>query len=259
MTATPQSDVGGARALACVFAHPDDETFSSAATLAGYAAAGVACTVLCATDGDAGRNSGVPVGSREELGRVRRAELHQAAGILGVRHVRSLGLPDGGLPRVDADALVGDMVRFLREQRPQVVITFGPEGGPNSHRDHRVISRLATAAFFLAGLPDAWPDQLEGGALAPHTARRLYYISWDPPAPAAGGNPGGPPHAVPLTARIDARPWADTKRGAFEAHRSQLSLRDTFEALAMTGSECYALAAGEPQPHRVVEDLFAGL
>lgn len=241
-------------ALACIFAHPDDETFSSAATLAGYAARGVACSLLCATDGDAGRSSGVAVGSREELGRARRAELHRAAALLGVSSIRSLGLPDGGLPRVDAEALLCEIVRFLREQRPRVVVTFGPEGGPNAHRDHRVISRLATAAFFLAGLPSAWPDQLDGGALAPHAARRLYYVSWQPPAP-----DDGVPHAVPLTARIDARRWAGTKRAAFDTHRTQLTLRDTFESVAMTASEDYALAAGEPQPRPIVEDLFEGL
>ncbi|MHB1223388.1 MAG: PIG-L deacetylase family protein [Gemmatimonadaceae bacterium] len=254
MTDSMPPNRDGARALACVFAHPDDEAFSSAATLAGYAAAGVVCSLLCATDGDAGRNSGVAVGSREELGRVRRAELHEAAALLGVRSIRSLGLADGGLPRVDAEALLGEIVRFLREQRPQVVITFGPEGGPNAHRDHRVISRLTTAAFFLAGAPSAWPDQLDGGALAPYAARRLYYVSWDPPAPG-----DGVPHAVPLTARMDARRWSDTKRAAFQAHRTQRSLSDTFERLAMTDGEGYALAAGEPQPRPLVEDLFEGL
>lgn len=242
------------RALAAVFAHPDDETFAAGATLARYAADGIRCELLCATDGDAGRSSDVRVTSREELGRLRRAELHDAARHLGVARVHTLGLPDGALGAGDQDALVGEIVRFLREARPQVVVTFGPEGAPNAHRDHRAISRAATAAFFLAGLPTAFADQLEG-RLAAHAPLRLYYTSWEPPT--ADGAIRH--HAVPLTARLDARPWNDAKRAAFELHRTQHALRERFEALAMTHHEAFALAAGAPQPTPVVDDLFAGL
>lgn len=242
------------RALAAVLAHPDDETFACGAALARYAAEGVRCDLLCATDGDAGRSSDVRVGSREELGRLRRAELHDAARGLGVQRVHTLGLPDGALGAGDQDALVGEVVRFLRETRPQVVVTFGPEGAPNAHRDHRAISRAATAAFFLAGLPTAFAEQLDGG-LVPHAPRRLYYASWEPPTPESTVRH----HAVPLTARLDARPWNDAKRAAFELHRTQHTLREKFEALAMTDHEAFALAAGEPQPASIVGDLFAGL
>lgn len=240
--------------LAAVFAHPDDETFAAGVALARYAAEGVACALLCATDGDAGRSSDVAVDSREALGRLRRAELHDAARVLGVRHVTALGLPDGALGAGDQDALVGAVVRFLRETRPQVVLTFGPEGAPNAHRDHRAISRAATAAFFLAGLPTAFAEHGDAG-LAAHAPRRLYYASWEPPG-------SGTPielHAVPLTARLDGGPWNAVKRRAFEAHRTQHSLREKFEALAMTNAEAFAFAAGAPQPRAIVDDLFAGL
>lgn len=243
-----------ALALAAIFAHPDDETYSMGAALARYAAAGVACTLLCATDGDAGRASGVTFASRAELGAARRAELHAAARVLGVRDVRSLGLGDGMLPKADADALTGEVVRFLRTHRPQIVVTFGPEGAPNAHRDHRAISRAATAAFFLAGLGTAFADQIDDG-LAPHAPARLYYASWEPPR--VGG--AIDVEAVPLTARLDARPWNATKVRAFEAHRTQHELRDRFLATALTDAECFALAAGVPQPVPVVDDLFAGL
>ena len=243
-----------ARSLAAIFAHPDDETFSMGAALARYAAAGVPCTLLCATDGDAGRASGVPVASRAELGAARRAELHAAARILGLRDVRSLGLGDGVLPAADADALTGEIVRFLRGHRPRVVVTFGPEGAPNAHRDHRAISRAATAAFFLASLTTAFPDQLDDG-LATHAPARLYYASWEPPR--VGG--AIDVEAVPLTARLDARPWNDVKVRAFEAHHTQHTLRDIFLATALTDAECFALAAGAPQPAPIVDDLFAGL
>ena len=247
-----RADAPTARTLAAVFAHPDDETFAMGATLPRYAAVGIALHLLAATDGDGGRASGIAVGSREELGRLRRAELHEAARRLGVRTVTSLGHPDGGLPAVDADRLVGEVVRFLRAHRPEVVVTFGPEGAPNLHRDHRAISRAATAAFFLAALPTAYLEQLAEG-LAPHAARRLFYDAWEPGAGALAA------HSVPVTARLDAAPWDDAKRAAFDAHRTQHEFRDRFEEIAMRDDESFALAAGVPQPRALVEDLFEGL
>lgn len=241
-----------ARTLAAVFAHPDDETFSMGATLPRYAAEGVALHLLAATDGDGGRASGIAVASREELGRLRRAELHEAARRLGVRTVTSLGHPDGGLPAVDADLLVGEVVRFLRTRRPDVVVTFGPEGAPNLHRDHRAMSRAATAAFFLAAFPTAYPEQLAEGLL-PHATRRLFYVAWQPGAGALAA------HSVPVTARLEATPWDDAKRAAFDAHRTQHEFRGRFEEIAMRDDESFALVSGVAQPRALVEDLFEGL
>src|ERR1051325_7222662 len=117
--------------LTAIYAHPDDETFSAGGTLAKYAAAGVRCTLLVATDGDAGKTSGPHVSSKEALGELRRAELHKAAGTLGVAKVECLGCPDGALGQVDQDHLIGRIVAHLRMERPDVVITFAPEGAPN--------------------------------------------------------------------------------------------------------------------------------
>jgi LmbE family N-acetylglucosaminyl deacetylase len=250
------------RSLAAVFAHPDDETFSIAGTVATLADAGVACSLFCATDGDAGRSSAVPVSSREELGRLRRAELLAAARIIGFDSVVAAGYPDGALGGVDGDELVGRVVRFLRERRPSVVVTFGPEGAPNTHADHRVISRAATAAFFLAALPTAYPDQLTGdGALTTHAAARLYYVSWDPPAPGetVGLAAKPAPYGVAATARLDVRAGLARKRDAFIAHATQRDHVAEFEKLALRPEELYALACGTPQPSALVTDLFAGL
>ena len=95
------------RSIAAIFAHPDDETFAIGGVIAAYAARGVECHLFCATDGDAGRTSGVAVASREELGRIRRRELESAASILGFASMRSMGHPDCALGTVDIERLVG--------------------------------------------------------------------------------------------------------------------------------------------------------
>lgn len=237
--------------IAAVFAHPDDETFSIGGTIARYAAAGTAWDLFCATQGEAGR-SATPVSSPAELGALRRNELICAARSLGVRGRVVVGAyADGGVREADADQLVGDIVRFLRDVKPDIVITFGPEGAPNAHRDHRAVSRAATAAFHLAALPTAYAEH----GSDPHGAARLFYVTWEPPSP---GSPNAV-HGVRATARIDVRPYLDAKRRAFAVHATQRDLRDTFERLGLTSDEWFALAAGRAQPRDGITDLFDGL
>lgn len=236
------------RRLGLVFAHPDDETFAVGGILAAERERKTHVALFCATDGDAGKTSGIPVASREELGRLRRMELHAAANVLGIREVVCAGHPDGALGGVDPDLLVGEIVRFLRETRPAVVITFGPEGAPTGHRDHRAISRAASAAWFLSGIATAYPD-----AGPPHAPRRLLYATWDPPAPEAELQLLGQPAHV----RVDTRPWHEVKRAAFHAHASQRQHERRFTELALTDAELLSLAAGVPFESLPASDLFA--
>jgi len=241
------------RRLACVFAHPDDETFASGGTIAKLAAADTRIDLFCATDGDAGKNSGILVSSRAELGALRRGELAAAARILGIGSLSTPGHGDGVLRDVDPDRLIGEIVFFLRRYRPDVVLTFGPEGAPTQHRDHRAISRAATAAFFLAPLATEYMDQLREAE--PYGPARLYFCAWEPPATGAELTA----LSVSATCCVDVSGYLDTKRAAFFAHGTQRQHLARFEQLAMTPTERFALAAGAQQPRMVTESLFDGL
>ncbi len=241
------------RSLAAVFAHPDDETFATGATLSRYASQGVRCSLYCATDGDAGRSSGVPVSSSEELAAIRRAELRAACDILGVSTIVSGGHPDGALQGVDPDLVIGEIVALLRRERPDVVVTFGPEGAPTRHRDHRAICRLATSAFLLAGTATAFPEQIAAG-LPPHRPARLAYVTWPaPPAGSAIDTQGQPIHLSVPAAGLHA-----VKMAAFLAHRTQLDHIAHFRSLAMPPSEDYFVAGGAAAPASATS-LFDGL
>jgi LmbE family N-acetylglucosaminyl deacetylase len=244
--------------MSFVFAHPDDETFATGGTIARYAADGAACHLYCATEGGAGKSSGIPVESPAALGRLRREELARAAHILGLATVRLSGHADGALAAVDADVLVGEIVEMLRDVRPQVVVTFGPEGAPTAHRDHRAISRAATAAWFLAGNPFAYGEQL-GRGREPWTPSRLLYVTWKAPADGAMVRTQG----LPVDAVVDVEAHLPRKRDAFLAHATQRQHEANFTALAMHRGEGYALAAGRPFPARTdgraARDLFEGL
>jgi LmbE family N-acetylglucosaminyl deacetylase len=234
--------------LLAVFAHPDDESFSVAGTLSRYRREGRKLALVSVTDGEAGRVTGVRADDRKEVAALRRRELLEAAGVIGVDRIFTLGRPDGGLDTTSGDALVADLTGLIRRVRPRVILTFGPEGAPNTHADHRAVSRAATAAFFLAGIATALEGQ--GGAWTPS---RLYYVTWT-----GRSGPNGGVEGLPVTSRIDIRPDIAVKRAAFAAHRSQQHHIAHFEE-ELRDHEEFHLAAGIPQPAPVTSDLFAGL
>lgn len=234
--------------LLAIFAHPDDESFSVAGTLSRCHREGRTLALVTATDGEAGRVSGVRADDRKEIARLRRRELLEAAGVIGVDRVFTLGHPDGALDTMSGDTLVGELTGLIRRVRPQVIVTFGPEGAPNTHADHRAVSRAATAAFFLAGIGTALPE--EGTAW---TAGRLYYVTWT-----GRSGPNGGVEGLPVTCSVDITTDIPVKRAAFAAHRSQQHHIAHFQE-ELREREEYHLAAGVPQPESVTTDLFAGL
>ncbi len=159
--------------LMCIFAHPDDETLGTGPLLAKYAAEGVETSVVCATAGQRGwpdDRPGYP--GLEGLGRIREGELRAACAALGVQEVVLLDYVDGELAQADPDRIVGELVHHLRRIRPQVVVTFGPDGA-YGHPDHIAISQFAQAAAVCAA------DSSYGvpGALPPHRLAKLYYMA----------------------------------------------------------------------------------
>ncbi len=192
-----RSGAGRVRLLG-VFAHPDDETFCAGGTFARYAKDGAEIMVVSATRGQAGQIRDARVGTRRTIAAVREAELHLACERLGVAHVRCWDYPDGALAEADFDGLVGQVVQLIRQFRPQVVVSFGPDGG-YGHPDHITIGEAVTAACRQAGDPASYPGQLTA-RLAPHQPDRLYHSYF-------------PPHDVLLMDRLAS--WLITRPGRF--------------------------------------------
>ncbi len=196
--------------LLALLAHPDDESLGVGGILATYAAEGIETFVLTATRGQAGRFRGVREGEgpehpgRAALARVREAELRAAAAVLGVRELTLLDYDDGALDQAAPVAAVRRIAREIRRIRPQVVVTFAPDGG-YGHPDHIAISQFAAAAIVAA----ADPRHEAGVPPAPHAVSKFYYMAW----------PAGPWAAYQeafkkLTCQVDgverqAEPWPD--------------------------------------------------
>ena len=216
-----------------VLAHPDDESLGTGGTLARYAAEGVDTYLVTATRGERGRfgDAGERPGP-DIVGRTREAELRAAAKELGVCEVTLLGYPDGGLDSVDPTVAQEAIATQLHRIKPDVVITFGPEGA-YGHPDHVAISQLTTAGVYRAA----------GREFA---VSKLYYIAWSAKTWDAyqaafkkltSTVDGVERQVIPapdwgVTARIDTSAvWPAVWR-AVQCHRTQMSVYKNLGALA---------------------------
>jgi LmbE family N-acetylglucosaminyl deacetylase len=159
--------------LMCVLAHPDDESLGTGGALARYAAEGVGTYVVTATRGEHGRSGSDEPLTPDAVGLLREAELRAAATELGVREVSLLGYCDGELDQANPIEAIGRIVSHLRRVKPQVVITFAPDGA-YGHPDHVAICQFTTAAVVCAA--DA--DYQDPDSHAPHRVSKLYYLAW---------------------------------------------------------------------------------
>jgi LmbE family N-acetylglucosaminyl deacetylase len=152
------------RRLLCVLAHPDDESLGTGGTIAKYAEQQVATYLVTATRGERGRffNSKESPG-REIVGKTREIELRAAATALGIREVSFLDYEDGRLDEADPAEVIGKIAAHIGRIKPQVVVTFGPDGA-YGHPDHIAICQFTTAAIVAAA--------------GEHKVSKLYEIAW---------------------------------------------------------------------------------
>jgi LmbE family N-acetylglucosaminyl deacetylase len=259
------------RTLLAVLAHPDDESLGFGGTLAKYAAAGVRVHLVTATRGDRGRYHGKPAGDPAHpgphlLAHIREGELRAAARTLGVHEVSVLGYPDGGVDEVEPREAIDDIAGHIRRIRPQVVLTFGPDGA-YGHPDHVAISQFTAAAIVAAAGPGGVAQ--DATATGGHAVSKFYHLAW--PAEtwdayhAAIGVlratvDGIARQAVPwpdwmITTVVDTREhWSTTWR-AVSCHHSQVS---AYERLHDVRPEHHQALWGRQSFYRVFSTVNSG-
>jgi LmbE family N-acetylglucosaminyl deacetylase len=269
--------------LMAVLAHPDDESLGFGGTLAKYAAEGIDVFLLTATRGDGGRYRGHRPGDPQHpgplaLANIREAELRAAVAVLGLREVSLLDYSDRYLDAVNPREAIASIVEHLRRVRPDVVLTFGPEGA-YGHPDHIAISQFTTAAVVAAGGPDFRSDNAVS-ATAPHAVSKLYYIAWPAATWAAyeaaigklsSTVDGVDRYATPwpdwaITTEIDACDFCSTVSRAIACHESQVVAYERLKALpaehqkALWGRQSFYRAFSAVNGGRAREhDLFEGI
>lgn len=235
------------KTILAVLAHPDDETFGLGGTLALYARKGYDTYYVCATRGEAGTLDAEYLDGFKDTAELRTNELMRAAKILGLKGVFFLDYRDSVMPGTEEnkhpeaqinhsiDEVAGKVVKYIRELKPDVVITFDPIGG-YKHPDHIHIHKATVLAFEKANDASFHPE-----AGLPFKPRALYFqvfprhiLRWTVRLmPLFGKDPTkfGRNQDVnlrelaevdfPVHARVDISPVSEIKRQASRQHASQ--------------------------------------
>jgi LmbE family N-acetylglucosaminyl deacetylase len=256
--------------LVGVFAHPDDDSYVLGGSLLARRGR-VEPSFVFATSGEAGPIAEGSPATRSTLGPVREREQRAYLEAIGYPDApaRFLRHPDYRLPEVPFERLVGEVEAVLAEVRPQLVVSFGPDG-LTSHHDHVRAGEAAAEAFrrarVAAGAPGDAFLRLYQAAYPRSDVDRFY----------AGVRQGGFDYGeegrlfdvtgVPddrIAVRVDTRAVADRKWAAILRHRTQLDEHQRIpEPLRwlVLDAECFVQAFPERAPGGPVGgDLLAGL
>lgn len=274
-----------------VHAHPDDEASKGAGTVSRYHEEGIRSVLVCCTGGEAGDilNPAMDRAEiRDNLADVRRAELQASADIIGYDEVIMLGYRDSGMPDMpenahpDAfanaplDEAVERLVRIIREEKPQVIVTYSDHQQGYLHPDHLRVNDITVPAFEAAGDPAAFPEAGE-----PWSPSKLYYTAWslerlqkthekclevngESPFSEDFLNRESEDHLI--TSKIDVERWWDNRCDALLAHATQVDPNEGFWfplprpiAAAVYPWDDYELARSTIPTSLPEDDLFAGL
>ncbi|PUA37253.1 PIG-L family deacetylase [Paenibacillus elgii] len=191
-----------------VFAHPDDESFAAGGTIAKLSGTGHEVVLACATSGCKGKSGEFQFATREELARHREEELRSACSVLGVAELILYRYRDGELKSIDPEALAERIRSTIAELKPDVVLTFPPDG-VTGHPDHIAISQATEKAVALAE------------AEYPEGRRPSFYYT-SIPHYYDHCQDSGPKDTCPITARVDISDYRQHKGRALQAYRSQV-------------------------------------
>ena len=190
--------------ITVIVAHPDDAEFGCAGSVARWIRSGAEVAYVIATNGDKG--SGDRAMTSERLAKIREEEQRKAAEVLGVEPVIFLGYSDGELE--DTSLLRRDVVRVIRQFRPERVVTQNPFRTLNpygSHRDHRTIAGVVLDAVYPMARDHLYFPELLAQGLETWKVREVYLMGHDEP-----------------DVWVDTTETLDVKLKALTCHQSQV-------------------------------------
>lgn len=207
-----------------IHAHPDDQEFTVAGTLAKWAKAGCEVISVVITSGDAGSNDPVHASAyKPTLASLREKEQTAANEVIGIKETVFMGQPDGVLE--PTMALRKEITRIIRQYKPDVVVIGDPQAvfygnGYINHPDHRAAAQLGLYATFpSAGTRLIFPDLVEAG-YEPHNVKRVYIHGSEKP-----------------DTWVDISETMEVKIAALKEHASQLGDWDPEEMIREWGEE----------------------
>jgi len=263
--------------LLLMHAHPDDEAISTGGVMMKAKDDGHRVVLVTATRGEAGEIHNMDAEAvRPRLGEVRTEELRHATEILGVDRSEFLGYRDSGMVgtpenedkrsfhQAPLEEGAGRLAAILREERPDVVITYDADG-TYGHPDHIKAHHVTNAALDLLAKEGWRPGKLYYTAI-PRSLMEAFMENM--PEEARNENPDMRIQGTPderVTTQVDVHKYVDRKRKAFAAHVSQNDPNSWFTTMAdqiyelAFGTEYYALERGKPGSALPEPDIFAGI
>jgi N-acetyl-1-D-myo-inositol-2-amino-2-deoxy-alpha-D-glucopyranoside deacetylase len=290
-----------ARRMLLVHAHPDDESITTGATMAKYVAEGAHVTLVTCTLGEEGEVipaelAHLAADRDDTLGAHRVGELAAAMAELGVTDHRFLGgagrYRDSGMMgaptndragcfwRADLDEAAAHLVAVVREIRPQVLVTYDPNGGyghPDHIQAHRVAMRAAELAADPAFRPDLGAAHTVGRVLWTCVPRSVIQGAFERlraadrefpfPSIASADDIPGVVDDAEVAFTVDGGGYAERKEAALRAHFTQIAVDGPIFALSnelgqpVFSVEHFRPARGpvDQAPGGRRDDVFAGL
>ena len=239
-------------------AHPDDEALATGGTMARMADEGHRVVLVVATRGEEGEPVPGVLAEGEDLADRRTAEVHAAAGILGVHRVDFLGYRDSGMAddpanhhpdcfwRADVVLAAERLEDLLVDEEPDLLVVYDPFGG-YGHPDHIQVHRVGRRwASDVGGVRVRWVTMNRDAIRASIEAALADEGSWSDEGmlelrrERAESESFGMPDAE-ITHAIDVSAVIDRKRAAIAAHASQIGPESFFLAMP---DEQFAMAFG---------------
>ena len=227
-TKTPHALDASLQKILCISAHPDDNEFTVAGSVARWTREGRAVVFCLVTSGSAGTNEYTP--SSDGLVPIRERECRDAAAILGVKELEFLGYADGTVePTI---ALRRDLTRIIRRHKPDVVLCSDPTvrwyGNVYlNHPDHRAVASAALDAVFPSSETRSIFPELLAEGLEPHKVKEVLISG-----------------AMPPDTWIDITDTFEVKCAALKAHASQVGPGEWVEPLLRGWAEETGKQAG---------------
>ena len=203
--------------LLAIFAHPDDESFGPAGTLARCAAENHQTGLITLTRGEAGSLGISKTYTPSELAQKRSEELRCAAEKLGISYLKIYDLPDKNLSNIPNEKGLSIVQKEIELFNPGVIITFH-ENGISGHPDHKKVTQWVLAAVDRMETP---PVLFCFGILPEH-ARMI---------------PDRKLFAMPesdVTHKIGVGEYFTQKKAAIACHLTQEELWKTFQDLPIS-------------------------
>lgn len=252
---TPEHSLSGEKlSLLAIFAHSEDESFGPAGTLSRYASEGIEVSLVAATRSHSGEET-------DESG-ARNRDRSCSCRASGIRRACLFDYQPGKLSQVDPAIIVERLVRLMRELRPQVVVTFAPEG-LTGDTDNRVISAATTAAFHATEDATQFAHHLSEGLRA-YAPQKLYHCVL--PASLVVDWGIGDLNFVSderITTKVDVSAYSEAMKNTLycQRHRAHDFVRWLAENRRVEWSmEYYTLVESRTRRRaRKEKDLFAGL